>query len=216
MRQLITSIIFASLLALSASAQVADSTSVATMEKLDFEQPHFLIHDYFSSVNAHLSAEGKKAWTPEFSLRAIVMLFDGSVDLTGGIRTSQNKVFGVGVGWGQNFYWVGEGYGSIIGQRINIFAYHRHYIPLGHKKRVSLYSDIMLGGLCTYKLPDWYMENGIQRTSTSEPRWPILPGDLRWWISWEPGIAFHLWGKSNFFLGPSIGPTIGFHGGIAL
>ena len=32
------------------------------------------------------------------------MLFDLSANLTGGIRTSQNKVFGIGAGWGQRYF----------------------------------------------------------------------------------------------------------------
>ena len=215
MKRLIITIL-ASSIAVWAAAQEADTTSTVIADKLNFEQPRFLVHDYFDGVKAHLSAEGRKEWKPEFSLRANVMLFDGSVILTGGIRTSQNKVFGMGAGWGQNFFIVGPEPGNVTGQRVNFFVYHRHYIPLGHRMNFSLYSDIMLGARYVYALSDWYMENGYQRTPTSEPEWPILPGDWRGWISWEPGIAFHLWGKSNFFIGPSIGPTIGLHAGIAL
>ena len=208
--------ILASLIAVLAAAQEGDTISTVTADKLNFEQPRFLVHDYFDGVKAHLSAEGRKEWKPEFSLRVNAMLFDGSVILTGGIRTSQNKVFGMGAGWGQNFFIVGPEAGNVTGQRVNFFVYHRHYIPLGHRKNFSLYSDIMLGARYVYALSDWYMENGYQSTPTSEPEWPILPGDWRVWISWEPGIAFHMWGKSNFVIGPSIGPTIGLHAGIAL
>ena len=215
MKRLIITIL-ASLIAVLAAAQEGDTISTVTADKLNFEQPRFLVHDYFDGVKAHLSAEGRKEWKPEFSLRVNAMLFDGSVILTGGIRTSQNKVFGMGAGWGQNFFIVGPEAGNVTGQRVNFFVYHRHYIPLGHRKNFSLYSDIMLGARYVYALSDWYMENGYQSTPTSEPEWPILPGDWRVWISWEPGIAFHMWGKSNFFIGPSIGPTIGLHAGIAL
>ena len=215
MKRLIITIL-ASLIAVLAAAQEGDTISTVTADKLNFEQPRFLVHDYFDGVKAHLSAEGRKEWKPEFSFRVNAMLFDGSVILTGGIRTSQNKVFGMGAGWGQNFFIVGPEAGNVTGQRVNFFVYHRHYIPLGHRKNFSLYSDIMLGARYVYALSDWYMENGYQSTPTSEPEWPILPGDWRVWISWEPGIAFHMWGKSNFFIGPSIGPTIGLHAGIAL
>lgn len=215
MKHLIITIL-ASLIAVSAAAQTADTTSTVIADKLNFEQPRILVRDYFDGVKAHLSAEGRKEWKPEFSLRANAILFDGSVILTGGIRTSQNKVFGIGAGWGQNFFILGPVAGNITGQRVNFFVYHRHYYPLGHRKNFSLYSDIMLGARYVYALSDWYMENGYQRTPTSEPEWPILPGNWRVWISWEPGIAFHMWGKSNFFIGPSIGPTIGLHAGIAL
>ncbi len=207
--------ILSAIIAISASAQVVDSTAAVTGDKLNFEQPRFLVSDYFSSVKAHLSADGRKGWKPEFTLRANAELFDGSAILTGGIRTSQNKVFGLGVGWGQEFFIFGPE-SHPTGQRINIVAYHRHYIPLGHRKNFSLYSDIMLGARVIYKMSHWYMENGVVRNPGSETDYPVLPGDWRFWGSWQPGIAFSMWGKSNFFIGLSIGPTIGLHTGIAL
>lgn len=209
----LTITILSILFSISASAQEADTT--AKGDKLNFEHPRFLVSDYFSSVKAHLSKEGRKGWKPEFSLRANAEFLDGSLILTGGIRTSQNKVFGLGAGWGQTFFIFGPE-AHFTGQRFNIVAYHRHYIPLGHRKNFSLYSDILLGARCVYKMSDYYMENGVVRSPSAEPEFPVLPGDWKFWGSWQPGIAFHLWGKSNFFIGLSIGPTIGAHAGIAL
>ena len=85
--------IFSCCIALSALAQNADTNTAAVGKKLNFERPTILINNYFDGVKAHLSAEGRKEWKPEFSLRANAMLFDGSINLTGGIRTSQDKVF---------------------------------------------------------------------------------------------------------------------------
>ena len=213
MKHLTITILFA-LFSISATAQEADTTA-ANGDKLNFEQPRFLVSDYFGSVKAHLSKEGRKGWKPEFSLRANAEFLDGSLILTGGVRTSQNKVFGLGIGWGQTFFIFGPE-AHHTGQRFNIVAYHRHYIPLGHRKNFSLYSDILLGARCVYKMSDYYMENGVVRSPGAEPEFPVLPGDWKFWGSWQPGIAFHLWGKSNFFIGLSIGPTIGAHAGIAL
>ena len=210
----LTITILSILFSISAAAQEADTTA-AKGDKLNFEQPRFLVSDYFSSVKAHLSKEGRKGWKPEFSLRANAELFDCSAIFIGGIRTSQNKVFGLGIGWGQRFFIFGPE-AHFTGQRFNIVAYHRHYIPLGHRKNFSLYSDIMLGARVIYKMSDWYMDNGVVRSPGAEPEFPVLPGDWKFWGSWQPGIAFHLWGKSNFFIGLSIGPTIGAHVGIAL
>lgn len=212
----LTITILSILFSISAAAQEADTTA-AKGDKLNFEQPRFLVSDYFSSVKAHLSKEGQKGWKPEFSLRANAEFLDGSLILTGGVRTSQNKVFGLGIGWGQRFFIFGpEPDAHFTGQRFNIVAYHRHYIPLGHRKIFSLYSDILLGARCVYKMSDYYMENGVVQSPGAEPVFPVLPGDWKFWGSWQPGIAFHLWGKSNFFIGLSIGPTIGAHAGIAL
>ena len=214
MKRLIITII-SIMIAISAAAQEADTTGTVIENKLNFEKPRILVSDYFSSVKAHLSKEGRKEWKPEFTLRANAVLFDGSAILTGGVRTSQNKVFGLGLGWGQQFFKF-DPETSAVGQRINIVAYHRHYIPLGHRKNFSLYSDIMLGASCIYKMSAWYMEQGIVDYPGAEPRFPVLPGDWSFWPSWQPGIAFHMWGKSNIFLGLSIGPTFGLHAGLAL
>lgn len=210
----LTITILSALLSISAAAQDPDTTA-AKGDKLNFEQPRFLVSDYFGSVKAHLSKEGRKGWKPEFSLRANAEFLDESLILTGGVRTSQNKVFGLGVGWGQRFFRFGPE-SRATGQRINVVAYHRHYLPLGHRKNFSLYSDIMLGAFCVYKLNDYYMEHGFVRSPGAEPEFPVLPGDWRFWGSWQPGIALHLWGKSNIFIGLSIGPLIGAHAGIAL
>ena len=202
-------------IAISATAHEADTTHAVVENKLNFEKPRILVSDYFSSVKAHLSKEGRKEWQPEFSIRANAELFDASAILTGGVRTSQNKVFGMGVGLGQNFFHFNPGINA-VGQRVNVVVYHRHYIPLGHRKNVSLYSDIMLGASCIYKMSDWYMENGVVDYPDAEPEYPVLPGDWEFWPSWQPGIAFHMWGKSNIFMGFSIGPTFGMHIGITL
>ena len=199
-----------------AGAQNADTTSTVMGRKLDFEQPRFIISDYLEGIKRHLSAEGRKEWKPEFSLRANVRLLDESLYLTGGIRTSQNKVFGIGAGWGRTFYRFGPVPKGPTGQYISFFLHHRHYIPLGHRQRFFLYSDLMAGGSCVCRMSDWYMENGYVRTPEVGPEWPVLPGDCRWWITWQPGISIRLWGKSNLFLGPSFGPTVGAHLGIAL
>jgi hypothetical protein len=209
MKHLIITLV-SSCIALSALAQDADTT------KLDFERPTILINSYFDGVKAHLSAEGRKAWKPEFSLRANVMLLDGSVNLTGGIRTSQNKVFGLGAGWGQRFF-IYEPELRPVGQRLTIYLYHRHYIPLGHRQRVSFYSDIMGGGMYVYKMSGSDVPTAYP-AQAGDPLWwfTCKPGGLSWYFSWQPGIAIRMWGKSNFFFGLSIGPSYGVHAGIAL
>ena len=151
---------------------------------------------------------------PEFTFRANAEFLDGSLNLTGGIRTPGNNVFGLGAGWGQQFFILGPESANPWGQRISLFAYYRHYFPLGQKKVVSLYTDFMLGGTYVYKMCDWY--HGYQREPGQEPEYPVNAGSMYWWPSFQPGIAFNLWGKSNFFIGLSIGPTFGLHAGLTL
>lgn len=195
------------IITLSAAAQNADTTSTVTGNKLDFSQPRILVSNYFDAIKAHTTPEARKEWVPEFTLRANVMLLDGSVNLTAGYRTSARKVFGVGAGWGQHFIFPTDHPGTYPGQRLSFYLYHRHYLPLGNKQQFSLYSDLMAGGMWVYKVPDNHLDDEFAS---------LRPGDWRWWLSWQPGIAVRTWGRSNLFLGLSIGPTIGFHGGITL
>ena len=199
MKHLITTLLSIIIL-LPAAAQEVDTTSTVVGKKLDFDSPNFMIEDYFESVKAHLSAEGRKEWRPEFSLRTNAFFYNSSLDLTGGIRTSPNKVFGLGVSHGKLYYDANPA----DAYRWNFYLYHRHYIPLERRRRISLYSDLMVGGAYTYKVTG-YIENDNPKVNS-----------LNWYLSWEPGLSIRLWGKSNIFLGPSFGPTIGLHLGLAI
>lgn len=208
--------LFSCCIVLSAMAQNADTTTAIVGKKLNFERPTILINNYFDGVKAHLSAEGRKEWKPEFSLRTNAMLFDVSANLTGGIRTSQNKVFGIGAGWGQR-YFIYEPELHPEGQRLTFYLYHRHYIPLGHRQRVSFYSDIMGGGMYVYKMSGSNVPTAYPPQTGDSLWWfTCKPGGLSWYFSWQPGIAIRMWGKSNFYIGLSIGPSYGAHAGIAL
>ena len=137
------------------------------------------------------------ACRPEFSFRANAMFGDCSLVLTGGVRFPFNTVLGLGVSVGQVLM------PYTIDQRLTGFLYIRNYIPLGQKKRFSLYNDFMGGGLYYYKW-DEHRED-----TESRRRW-------YWWCSWQPGIAIRIWNRAQFFFGPSIGPTIGLHAGISI
>ena len=203
MKRLITTLL-TSLLFLFAAAQDADTTSTVLREKLDFDSPNFLAEDYFDAVKAHLSAEGRKNWTPEFSIRANGMIYATSVDVTGGIRTSPNKVFGLGLGRGTAYYDANPA----SAYSLKFFLYHRHYIPLDRSRRFSLYSDLMGGGQYVYKVTG-SIRDDVPKT-----------GVWNWQFFWEPGLSIRLWGKSNIFFGPSIGITrglfLGLHFGVAV
>ena len=131
----------------------------------------------------------------EYTVRANLMLLDCSVNATAGVFTNDDVVLGIGSGWGQVFRTQAEG-ASIVGQRLTFYAYHRLYIPLGTRRNVFVYSDLMLGGMWVYK-------NAEDNKS------------LRWYYSWQPGVAFRTRGESNVFLGISLGPTFGLHAGLA-
>lgn len=199
MKYLITILSFL-LVLFPAVAQQVDTTSTVVGNKLDFESPNFVAKDYFEEVKAHLSAEGRKNWKPEFSVRGVWMFYHESATLTGGVRTSPNKVLGLGLGHS----WVTYDANPARAKHLDFFLYHRHYIPLDRKRRFSLYSDLMIGGSYVYEA-NGHVINGSPKA-----------GVCRWYFSWEPGLSIRLWGKSNLFLGPTIGPSIGLHLGLAI
>ena len=121
----------------------------------------------------------------------------------GGIRTSPNKVFGLGVGRSSVYY---DAYPAHA-YRVNLYLYHRHYLPIDKHRRFSLYSDLIGGGSYVYKVSGYFDESHTAPTEV---------GKINWWFSWQPGLSIRLWGKSNIFFGPTIGPSYGVHLGIAI
>ena len=195
--------ILAALAVFSAAAQEPDTTSNVVGEKLDFDAPQVISETYFENVKFHLSKEGRKAWKPEFSVRINAMAFVGTIDMTAGIRTSPNKVFGIYAGRAAVWHDAIPAHSY----RLHLCLYHRHYIPIDRKRRFSLYSDLLGGGSYTYKV-----SSGDPNPPSGNPQ----EGVWTWWYSWQPGISIRMWGKSNIFLGPTIGPSIGAHLGIAI
>lgn len=153
------------------------------------------------SVNVFSDQEphGYTAWKGEFTIRTGVQVAYKWTDITGGVRLKNNHVVGAGVGLGTKYYDAvpADDY------HFRFFAYHRYYIPLSTSRRVMLYSDLMLGGRYVYKVTD------------NDPGVPEK-GNVKLLWSWQPGISLRLWGKSNIFLGPNIGPSIGLHVGLTL
>lgn len=175
---------------------------------------------FFVTVLAVLFSFPAAAQKPEFTVRANVALLDCSVNLTGGIQTTEDMVFGLGAGWGQHFFIyssdpAGTGLGRRTGQRLSLYLYHRLYVPMGKSDRFSFYGDIMAGGLYVYKMSGDNPMTDYPSQPGDELWWLTLkPGKLCWYLSWQPGIAIRLWEKTNFFAGLSVGPSIGFHSGI--
>jgi len=136
---------------------------------------------------------------PEFSIRSSVQIGYKFTDITGGVRFASNLVLGVGAGLGTKYYDAvpADDY------HFRFFAYHRYYLPLDRNRRISLYSDLMLGGRCVYK-------------ANSDDPAVSQKGSVGWLISWQPGLSLRLWGKSNLFVGPTLGPSLGFHVGVAI
>ena len=145
------------------------------------------------------SPKGYSEWKGEFTVRAGAQVAYKFTDVTGGVRLKSNHVLGAGVGLGTKYYDAvpADDY------HFRFFAYHRYYIPLSKSRRISLYSDLMLGGRYIYKTTDDHPDVAEK-------------GSVKLLFSWQPGIALRLWGKSNIFVGPNIGPSIGLHVGLTI
>lgn len=156
------------------------------------------LHAY-AQTTADSAASKRLSVKPEVSLRASGEVYYTSTYLTAGVRLGRNRVVGIGTGLGSASH---DAYGA-TDHRAHLFLFHRHYVPLDRRQRIALYSDVMVGGSYIYKVDGW------------EPGVPSK-GSVEWLTSWQPGLSIRLWGKSNIFLGPSFGPSIGLHAGLAL
>ncbi|MBP5335246.1 MAG: hypothetical protein J6Y61_05590 [Bacteroidales bacterium] len=149
--------------------------------------------------------EGIKAWRPEVTVRQVATMGYCPEMVSVGVRL--NKKFALGLGAGYNNF--------RNSFSIPFHMYKRTYFPIGTKDRFSLYSDVFLGYEYNYKVYGLDYDTGAST---------VQRGTDTIWLSWQPGIALRLIGKSNLFLGPSVYvplkelslPFIGLHLGLAL
>ena len=149
--------------------------------------------------------EGVKAWRPEVMVRQVATMGYCPELVSVGVRLNKKIALGLGAGYNnfRNSY------------SIPLHLYKRTYFPIGTKERFSFCSDVILGYEYNYKVYGLDYETG----ATTAQR-----GTDNIWLSWQPGIALRLIGKSNLFLGPAVYlslkelilPSIGLHLGLAL
>ena len=149
--------------------------------------------------------EGVKAWRPEVTVRQVATLGYCPELVSVGVRLNKKIALGLGAGYNnfRNSY------------SIPFHLYKRTYFPIGTKDRFSFCSDVILGYEYNYKVYGLDYDTG----ATTAQR-----GTDNIWLSWQPGIALRLIGKSNLFLGPAVYlslkelilPSIGLHLGLAL
>ena len=149
--------------------------------------------------------EGVKAWRPEVMVRQVATMGYCPELISVGVRLNKKIALGLGAGYNnfRNSY------------SIPFHLYKRTYFPIGTKERFSFCSDVILGYEYNYKVYGLDYETG----ATTAQR-----GTDTIWLSWQPGIALRLFGKSNLFLGPAVYlslkelilPSIGLHLGLAL
>lgn len=156
------------------------------------------------------SAEGRKAWKPEFTARNYSGFVTGGPFITGGVRISDRRTLGLAL-------WQGDTYvDAVPGDFYSVSAglYTRRYFHLGSRDIVAFYSDLAVGGGYIYRVT-----GGCYNTQTGEvySEMDENPGDMFLAFFWQPGIRFRIWRNLHIFLGPAIGTyTVGAHLGFGL
>lgn len=161
-----------------------------------------------ASLLISVPASAQKIRT-EFTARAMVGIYNGSCNLTGGVRLSDNWTVGALAGNG-NVY-IDAAPGNI--KYIKAGAFARGYAHLGKNDIFALYADFTAGGACVYKVNGKYLY-GVEG---QEPLEMIddNPGDLAPLMAFEPGIRVRLFKNIHVFLGPTISTLgMGVHAGI--
>lgn len=155
------------------------------------------------------SAEGRKAWEPEFTARLYAGFVTEGPAVTAGVRIDDKRTMGLMV-------WQGKTY--IDAAPADIYSvsaglYMRRYFHIGKKGIVALYSDFAVGAGYIYKVDGKYWVN--TETGEKTERVYETPGDVEFAATWQPGIRFRFWRNVHLFLGPTISTnTVGFHLGV--
>ena len=145
----------------------------------------------------------------EFTARAMVGIYNGSYNLTGGVRLNDNWTVGALAGMGDVY--IDAVPGSI--EYIKAGAFARGYAHLGKKDIFALYADFTAGGACVYKVNGKY-RYGIEGKQPQEMI-DDNPGDLAPLLALEPGIRVRFFKNIHIFLGPTISTLgMGIHAGI--
>ena len=157
------------------------------------------------------SKDGRKNWSPEFTLRYYSGFTTDGPMFTGGIRVDKKRTFGLMVGQGDTYldYAPGDLYSIAAG------VIFRRYLYVGQKQIFSFYSDLYAGAAWIYKIHGkWHVNS-----ATGEQREVIdnNVGDARFILGWQPGIRVRFYRNIHIFLGPTIATEcIGLHLGVGL
>ena len=144
------------------------------------------------------SAEGRRAWKPEFTVRTYSGLTTHGPAITGGIRIDNKRALGLMLLQGNTYSDADPGHVYSVSAGL----YLRRYFHLHKKDIFALYSDLAIGAGIIYKI-----DSNILKES---------PGDMIFAGTWQPGIQIRCWRNLHLFLGPTLATnTIGLHLGIA-
>ena len=159
------------------------------------------------------SAEGRRAWKPEFTVRTYAGYFTGGPAITGGIRIDNKHTLGLMLLQGKTTVNASLGYPGHI-QSVSVGLYKRRYFHLHKKDLFTLYSDLAIGAEIIYKVDGKYWDD--PRTGEHVQYIKENSGDMIFAGTWQPGIQIRCWRNLHLFLGPTLATnTIGIHLGVA-
>ena len=164
------------------------------------------------SIKESFSAEGRKAWKPDVTVRGNLGIYAGGFAVTGGVRIDEKRTLGLMAGKNVNVYTVRHGYTDV--NSFSAAVYGRRYFHLGERKIFSFYSDLALGAAFVTGLEGAYWVDPVDGTTKKEDI-SVEKGDVQFYVSWQPGMRVRFFDNVNIFLGPTLSShCLGVHLGI--
>ncbi len=164
------------------------------------------------SIKESFSAEGRKNWKPEVTVRGNLGIYAGGFAVTGGVRLDEKRTLGLMAGKNVNVYTITPGYTDV--NSFSAALYGRRYFHLGERKIFSLYSDLALGAAFVTDLEGAYWVDPVDG-ATKKDDISVEKGDVQFYISWQPGVRVRCYKNLHLFLGPTLSShCLGVHLGI--
>jgi len=164
------------------------------------------------SIKESFSAEGRKNWRSEVTVRGNLGIYAGGFAVTGGVRIDEKRTLGLMAGKNVNVYTVRHGYTDV--NSFSAALYGRRYFHLGERKIFSLYSDLVLGAAVVTDLEGAYWVDPVDG-ATKKDDIIVDKGDVQFYVSWQPGVRVRFFDNVHLFLGPTLSShCLGVHLGI--
>lgn len=166
------------------------------------------------SIKESFSAEGRKNWKPEVTVRGNLGIYAGGFAVTGGVSIDEKRTLGLMAGKNVNVYTITPGYTDV--NSFSAALYGRRYFHLGERKIFSLYSDLALGAAVVTDIEGayWVDPDPIDGTTKMDDI-SVENGDVQFYLSWQPGVRVRFFDNVHLFLGPTLSShCLGVHLGI--
>ena len=164
------------------------------------------------SIKESFSAEGRKNWKSEVTVRGNLGIYAGGFAVTGGVRIDEKRTLGLMAGKNVNVYTITPGYTDV--NSFSAALYGRRYFHLGERKIFSFYSDLALGAAFVTDLEGAYWVDPVDGVTKKEDI-SVDKGDVQFYLSWQPGVRVRFFDNVHLFLGPTLSShCLGVHLGV--